>query len=172
MYEITRKVCIDAGHRIPDHTSECRNLHGHRYEIHATCQAGDLQTSGPERGMVIDFSVVREELEKQISHSCDHGLIVDADDETMTQMLGISKGDIQWVKEHGAAKAVSNVAGFKIYLVPFPPTCEHLAKHWYAIMSDALKTRTNGRVHTKKIRVYETPNSYADFPGGDLIVDK
>lgn len=121
--------------------------------------------------MVIDFSVVKEELEKQISYFCDHGLIVDVDDETMTQMLGISKEDIQWVSQHEAAKPVSNVAGFKVYLVPFAPTCEHLAKHWYALMSDALKTRTNGRVRAKKIRVYETPNSYAEFPSGDLTVD-
>lgn len=122
--------------------------------------------------MVIDFSVVKEELEKQISHLCDHGLIVDADDETMTKMLRVSNGDVQWVKEHRSGKSVSNVAGFKVYLVPFPPTCEHLARHWYAIMSDALKTRTHGQVHVKKIRVYETPNSYADFPSGDLRLDK
>lgn len=121
--------------------------------------------------MVIDFSVVKEELQERISRLCDHGLIVDADDETMTEMLGISEVDVQWVKNHGAAKAVSNVVGFKVYLVPFPPTCEHLAQHWYAIMSAALTTRTNGHVHVKKIRVYETPNCYADFPSEDLTVN-
>jgi 6-pyruvoyltetrahydropterin/6-carboxytetrahydropterin synthase len=171
MYEITRKISIDAGHRIPDHMSECRHLHGHRYEIHATCQSKTLQASGPEKGMVVDFAVLREELENQITALCDHGLIIDVDDQTVTQMLGVPEIDIQWVKRQGAAKAVSNVADFKVYLVPFPPTSEHLAKHWYELMSASLKARTDGHVTVKKIRVYETPNCYADFPSGSMVVD-
>ncbi|HCX34237.1 MAG TPA: 6-carboxytetrahydropterin synthase QueD, partial [Rhodocyclaceae bacterium] len=27
---ITRRLEFDAGHRIPDHLSRCRHLHGHR----------------------------------------------------------------------------------------------------------------------------------------------
>ena len=33
MLTITRKLEFDAGHRIPDHNSQCRNLHGHRYTL-------------------------------------------------------------------------------------------------------------------------------------------
>ena len=29
MLTITRKLEFDAGHRIPDHKSQCRNLHGY-----------------------------------------------------------------------------------------------------------------------------------------------
>ena len=36
MITITRKLEFDAGHRIPDHKSQCRNLHGHRYTIEIT----------------------------------------------------------------------------------------------------------------------------------------
>ncbi len=164
MYEITRIIHIDAGHRIADHTSECRHLHGHRYEIHATCQAAALRSSGPERGMVVDFAVVKEELTKLIADPCDHGLIVDAEDRTITTMLGIADADVQWVNRNQTARTASNSAGFKIYLTPFPPTCEHLSRHWYELMSAALHARTKGHVTMKKVRVYETPNSYADFP--------
>ncbi|MFZ8988336.1 MAG: 6-carboxytetrahydropterin synthase, partial [Methylophilaceae bacterium] len=30
---ITSRMEFDAGHRIPNHKSSCRNLHGHRYAI-------------------------------------------------------------------------------------------------------------------------------------------
>jgi 6-pyruvoyltetrahydropterin/6-carboxytetrahydropterin synthase len=36
MLTITRKLEFDAGHRIPDHKSQCRNLHGHRYTLEIT----------------------------------------------------------------------------------------------------------------------------------------
>ena len=36
--ELTRRIGIDMGHRVPDHGSKCRNPHGHRYEILATCE--------------------------------------------------------------------------------------------------------------------------------------
>ena len=30
---ITKQIEIDMGHRVPNHKSKCRNLHGHRYKI-------------------------------------------------------------------------------------------------------------------------------------------
>ena len=41
---VTRKLEFDAGHRIPDHRSQCRNLHGHRYVLEVTL-AGDIVNS-------------------------------------------------------------------------------------------------------------------------------
>ena len=34
--EITTRMEFDAGHRIPNHKSVCKNLHGHRYAIEVT----------------------------------------------------------------------------------------------------------------------------------------
>lgn len=39
---ITRRLEFDAGHRIPDHQSQCRYLHGHRYDHAFLVYAGDL----------------------------------------------------------------------------------------------------------------------------------
>ena len=38
---ITRRLEFDAGHRIPDHQSQCRHLHGHRYAMEITL-SGDV----------------------------------------------------------------------------------------------------------------------------------
>ena len=55
---ITRRLEFDSGHRIPDHQSQCRHLHGHRYAIEITLQ-GDIirQAGSPLNGMVMDVVV-------------------------------------------------------------------------------------------------------------------
>ena len=57
---ITRRLEFDAGHRIPDHRSQCRHMHGHRYALEITlsgeviAQAGDGQgEAGGQAGMLI-----------------------------------------------------------------------------------------------------------------------
>src|SRR5260363_127088 len=42
MLTITRQLAFDAGHRIPDHQSRCRNLHGHRYVLDITLKLGTM----------------------------------------------------------------------------------------------------------------------------------
>ncbi len=55
-YSVTRRISIDAAHRVSTHGSKCRNLHGHRYMIEATCvaRAGLLHEDGEQTDMVAD----------------------------------------------------------------------------------------------------------------------
>ena len=49
---ITRRLEFDAGHRIPDHRSQCRHLHGHRYVLEITLSGGVIRQEGdPANGM-------------------------------------------------------------------------------------------------------------------------
>ena len=58
--QITTRLEFDAGHRIPNHKSQCRNLHGHRYAIEITLSGDIIQQEGAsENGMVMDFSDVK-----------------------------------------------------------------------------------------------------------------
>ncbi len=43
---ITRRLEFDAGHRIPDHKSQCRHLHGHRYAIEITLSGSVIDKAG------------------------------------------------------------------------------------------------------------------------------
>ena len=57
MLTITRKLEFDAGHRIPDHKSQCRNLHGHRYTLEITLVGAVIDVEGSsDNGMIMDFS--------------------------------------------------------------------------------------------------------------------
>ena len=60
MLTITRKLEFDAGHRIPDHKSQCRNLHGHRYVLEITLVGNVIDQEGnSDNGMIMDFSEVK-----------------------------------------------------------------------------------------------------------------
>ena len=67
---ITRRLEFDAGHRIPDHRSQCRHLHGHRYVIEITLSGNIIDKAGDAaNGMVMDFSQVKD-LAKAASGRC------------------------------------------------------------------------------------------------------
>ncbi|WWO99713.1 MAG: 6-carboxytetrahydropterin synthase [Candidatus Dasytiphilus stammeri] len=165
MYKINRKIEIDAGHRIKAHTSKCRNLHGHRYKILVTLSSKKLIHNGSQTGMVMDFGFIKEVMNECIDSNCDHAIIVDAEDEYLVKILDIVNSAHQ-VKDSKTASLIYNSEKMKIYLVPFSPTAEYLAKHWYEILSLKLSTQFNqiNRLSVESVRVYETPNCWAEYP--------
>ncbi|MBI4225594.1 6-carboxytetrahydropterin synthase [Candidatus Roizmanbacteria bacterium] len=44
---ITKIIEFDMGHRIPNHKSQCRNLHGHRYKLEVNLE-GDVEEKKEE----------------------------------------------------------------------------------------------------------------------------
>lgn len=143
-YLVTREIGIDAGHRVTFHGSKCRNIHGHRYTIQATCE-GKLQDSGEEMGMVMDFGFLKEEMMNEIDAPCDHGFICWDQDK---QVLDMFAGE-----------------NLKLYIVPFVPTAENLARHWFERLARRVDERTEGRANLLKVKVWETPNCSAEYPG-------
>src|SRR5258708_15170477 len=74
---ITRKLEFDAGHRIPEQRSQCRNLHGHRYVLEITLQGDLVDTEGaPDRGMVMDFADVKSLAVEHLVDKWDHAFLV------------------------------------------------------------------------------------------------
>ena len=173
-FKITREIGIDAGHRVPDHGSKCRNLHGHRYTIQATCE-GELAESGEEKGMVMDFGFLKEEMMNEIDKYCDHGMILYMNDPWVPFLVdGYKMSGLEWhdrCLEQGSfpinqlGNALNRVPGCKFYLVPFIPTAENLARHWYERLSPCIKNRSGSRAKLTNIRVFETPNCWSDYPG-------
>ena len=69
-YQVVRKHEIHCGHRVYQHESKCRNLHGHSYVFHLKCSSENLDNLG----RVIDFSVIKELLCKWLDDNWDHKL--------------------------------------------------------------------------------------------------
>jgi len=169
---ITREIGIDAGHRVTFHGSKCRNLHGHRYTIQATCQ-GPLFTEGEQTGMVLDFGFLKEEMVNQIDVPCDHGQIIWAGDHEVLGMFAYVNDSIDyaWVDDiaaiaerEGFAQTASPL-GLKVYVVPFMPTAENLARHWFERLTPRVVGRSDGKATLLKVKVWETPNCSAEYPG-------
>lgn len=159
---ITREIGIDAGHRVTYHGSKCRNIHGHRYTIHATC-AGPLFDAGEQEGMVLDFGFLKEEMMDAIDRPCDHGMIMWEKDPLVDTMAGTSV--LRLMNNNMGAEAVEHQGTIgKMYIVAFVPTAENLARHWYDVLRPRVEARSEGQARLVEVKVWETPNCSASYP--------
>ncbi|MEW9581300.1 6-carboxytetrahydropterin synthase QueD [Paraburkholderia sp. DGU8] len=144
MLTITRKLEFDAGHRIPDHRSQCRNLHGHRYVLEITLQGDLVDTEGaPDRGMVMDFADVKALAVEHLVDNWDHAFLVYEGDK---QVLGF----------------LQSMAGHKTVVLDRIPTVENLAAVAFDILASVYDAHYGVNLRLHKLRLYETPNCWAD----------
>jgi 6-pyruvoyltetrahydropterin/6-carboxytetrahydropterin synthase len=161
-----RLIEIDAAHRVPEHGSKCRVLHGHRYRIECHC-IGALAEQGEQKGMTIDFSFIKEGLIRYIHEPCDHGLILRFDDPLVLK-LGGSRAEeaIEQIKQGASYADIFDFSqATKMYIIKETPTAEVLAKHWFDRLQRWVAERSDSRASLLKIVVFETPNCCASYPG-------
>ena len=107
---ITRRLEFDAGHRIPDHNSQCRHLHGHRYAIEITLSGSIIDKVGDAaNGMVMDFSQVKDLANQYLVNEWDHAFLAYAGDQLIVNFL-------------------SSLPGHKTVILDRVPTAENLAR--------------------------------------------
>ena len=141
---ITRRLEFDAGHRIPHHESQCRHLHGHRYAIEVTV-SGDVivDDRDPEQGMVADFGGIKALVQHHIVAPWDHAFLAYARDRPVLDFL-------------------ATLPGHRTVTYEAPPTAEHLAATALRILAPAFAAAYGDRLHVEQVRIYETPNCWAD----------
>ncbi len=140
----TRKLEFDYGHRVHNHESKCGTCHGHRGVAEVTAQAEQLDSIG----RIIDFSVIKEKIGQWIDLHWDHTMIIyDQDIETL--------------------KAMRQIPRFKEpFEASWNPTAENMAK--YLLLEVCPRELKGTGVLVTKIRLYETPNCYAEAVLGEL----
>lgn len=72
MYELTVKAHFDAAHALRGYPGECRNLHGHTWDVEATVQGEDLDSID----IVYDFKQLKADL-ATVLERYDHGYLND-----------------------------------------------------------------------------------------------
>ncbi|MHB1331518.1 MAG: 6-carboxytetrahydropterin synthase QueD [Sulfuriferula sp.] len=141
---ITRRLEFDAGHRIPNHTSQCKHLHGHRYAIEITLSGEIMTAEGQsEQGMVMDFSDVKHIAKTQLVDAWDHAFLV-------------YRGD------HVVSDFLATLPGHKTVILEVVPTVENLAQIAFDILDPAYLDTYGNQLRLKQVRIYETPNNWAD----------
>jgi len=141
---ITRRLEFDAGHRIPDHRSLCRHLHGHRYAIEVTVSGDITRMDGnPRNGMVIDFSEIKTLIKQLIVDQWDHAFLAYCGD---TQIL----------------EFLATLPDHRTVVLDVVPTAENLAQKAFDLLSEPISQLCDKALQLQNIRIYETPNCWAD----------
>lgn len=73
MMTICKRFHFDAAHYLPEYEGKCHNLHGHRWNVDVALR-GPVQIKGSQKGMVADFTslknIVNERVIDQLDHTC------------------------------------------------------------------------------------------------------
>lgn len=129
----TRRIEFDAAHRVVDHESKCKNLHGHRYGIEATFEAASLDTLG----RVIDFGEIRSVLGAWVDENWDHTTIL-------------------WEKDRELGEVIAAKTGQRIFYMPTNPTAENMAEY---LLQQIIPMLFKGKlVNCTRVLLQETPN--------------
>ena len=136
------------GHRVLNHRSICKGLHGHRYKAEI-CVEGELidKPGVSEEGMVIDFADIKKTAQKHIQEKLDHAFMV-------------------WDKDEELLCFFKHSKGHKPVIVSFTPTAENVAAYIFHILKDKFSDVFKTGLHLQSVKLWETPSSYALYETG------
>ena len=139
MYGLKTESAFDAAHFLSDYDGKCENLHGHRWRVIAWREVDELQTSGQEKDMVVDFGDFKRALRSLVAQF-DHMFIVE-------------EGSL-------APETIAALESetFKLLVVPWRTTSENFARHFFDELVEMGFPVT-------RVEVDETPNNCAYYCG-------
>ena len=133
MYTVTKEIYFCYGHRLMNYDGACRHLHGHNGKVEV--ELGSEKLDG--RGMVVDFSEIRNVIKDWIDQTLDHTMLLRRDDPLIPNL-----------KEKRE----------RFYVMGDNPTAESVAKLIYDY------ARSKGLPVTR-VTLWETESSFATYRG-------
>ena len=131
--KIAKEFTWEMGHRLSFHNGKCKNLHGHSYK----CLV-ELTGDPDENGMVMDYYDLKKVVEPIIDE-LDHSFMVYKKDIEMIEVL----------EKLNSRKVV----------VDFETTAENICVY---LLNKIKSAKLPQNIHSIKVRVLETENSYAE----------
>ena len=131
MHSVTKTIDFCYGHRLLNYEGQCKYLHGHNGKLEIDVESKILD----DKGMVIDFTVIKETVKTWIDSKMDHRMILSREDPLIPLL---------------------EEAGQPIYVMEENPTAENIAK----LVFNQVKSKG---IDVKEIRLWETPTSYASY---------
>lgn len=135
MYRIAREIDFCYGHRLLNYEGKCRHLHGHNGKAVITIESPRLD----QRGMVLDFSEIKDRVSTWIDDNLDHRMILHRQDPVVP---------------------VLEKMGEPMYLMDANPTAENIARLIFQY------TASQGFA-VVEVRLWETPKCVAIFQGNE-----
>jgi len=143
--EVIKIIQWDMGHRVMNHRSICKGLHGHRYKAEISIKGDMVEVEGSsEEGMVIDFADIKKIALSLVHKKLDHSFMAWDKDKEMIDFFKLSKGH-------------------KPVIVPFTPTAENVAKYIFDLIYPEIVDAYGNNIHLSSVKVWETPTSCAIY---------
>lgn len=152
----TRRLQYAIGHRVFGHEGKCKHLHGHNFVFFLTAEAEPVEVKAKDYvselgrldrgglldalGRVIDFGVLKSRFDPWFCMHWDHGMVLGREDDE--------------------GQAAVRMAHSKLFVLPYNPTAENLARFVLEILGPALLKDTGVRL--VKVEVHETENGIAE----------
>jgi len=131
MFRVSREIDFCYGHRLLNYDGKCKYLHGHNGRAIITIESAALD----ERGMVLDFSDIKQVVSTWIDEKLDHRMLLQKSDPF-----------VPLLQQHGEP----------LFLMDVNPTAENIAKLIY----DYTASRGFPIV---ECQLWETPRCYATY---------
>jgi 6-pyruvoyltetrahydropterin/6-carboxytetrahydropterin synthase len=145
---IMRRLKFCAGHRLFRHGGKCEFFHGHNYVAEFYVTGGEVDSVG----RVIDFADLKARLKGWIDEHWDHGFLLNEQDKNGIRAIGAAEPS-------------------KVYVLPYNPTAENMARHLLETVCPQLLTGTG--VRATRVVIWETDYACAEAsldaacPAGD-----
>jgi len=142
---VRKKIKWHMGHRVPNHKSKCRSNHGHTYFCEVSLKANDVVKvkGSSDEGMVMDFSDLKEIMNKEVYDVLDHASMFYENDPLVPALR--------------ADKYT------RLIEVPFIPTAENICKWIFNKIKPKIKDTYGVGVILDSVIVWETPTSSAVY---------
>lgn len=131
MFRVTREIDFCYGHRLLNYDGKCKYLHGHNGRAVIAIESERLD----ERGMVLDFSDIKNVVSRWIDENLDHRMLLAREDPAVPMLREL---------------------GEPLYLLDVNPTAENIAKLIYDF------TAAQG-FPIVECRLWETPRCFATY---------
>jgi 6-pyruvoyltetrahydropterin/6-carboxytetrahydropterin synthase len=143
--KIVKIIQWDMGHRVMNHRSVCKGLHGHRYKAEICMEGNIVSESGvSEEGMVVDFADIKRIAHSFIQEKLDHAFMV-------------------WEKDTELLDFFKNSKGHKPVIVPFTSTAENVAAYIFNELDGQFNDAFGTGLRLYSVKLWETPTSCAIF---------
>jgi 6-pyruvoyltetrahydropterin/6-carboxytetrahydropterin synthase len=143
--KIVKIIQWDMGHRVMNHRSVCKGLHGHRYKAEICMEGNIVSESGvSEEGMVVDFADIKRIAHSFIQEKLDHAFMV-------------------WEKDTELLEFFKNSKGHKPVIVPFTSTAENVAAYIFNELDGQFNDAFGTGLRLYSVKLWETPTSCAIF---------
>ena len=149
---ITRKHTADCMHRVVDHASKCRNIHGHLYVFEMTFAFNNTEKIGYK----VDFAEIKRLACTWIDDYWDHGALINPKDEVM----------LRTCRELDSKTWIMSLAGEEYC----NPTAENIAKELFMVL-EILFEDFEG-LEPLQVKLFETPKCWTDCYGDSIDSDE